>query len=89
MKKGLLAVVVASIGFAGICFAAEKAPAIDGAELLEKRCSVCHPSAKPKAAKKSKEQWEATVTRMMGKGAKLSADEKKALIDHLAKTYKP
>lgn len=89
MKKGLIALMAASIGFAGISFAAEKPAAVDGAALLEKRCSVCHPAAKPKGAKKSKEQWEATVTKMMGKGAKLTADEKKALVDHLSKTYKP
>jgi cytochrome c5 len=89
MKKSILTVLVASIGFAGISVAAEKASAINGAELLEKRCSVCHASDKPKAAKKSKDQWDATVTRMMGKGAKLSADEKKALVEHLSKTYKP
>lgn len=90
MNKTLVSVgLAAMIGAAGSLCAAEKAPAINGAELLEKRCSVCHPSAKPKAAKKTAEQWEATVTRMMGKGAKLSADEKKALVDHLSKTYKP
>jgi cytochrome c2 len=60
-----------------------------GATLLDQRCSVCHPSARPKAAKKTPEQWEATVTRMMGKGAKLSVEEKKLLLDHLSKTYKP
>jgi cytochrome c5 len=61
----------------------------DGAALLEQRCSVCHPAARPKAAKKTPEQWEATVTRMMGKGAKLSEEEKKTLLDHLSNTYKP
>jgi hypothetical protein len=30
-----------------------------------------------------------TVTRMMGKGAKLSAEEKQILIDYLSETYKP
>lgn len=89
MKKVLLAVVAVSIGCAGISFAADKAPAVDGGALLEQRCSVCHPSARPKGAKKSKDQWEVTVTRMMGKGAKLTADEKKSLLDHLAKNYKP
>lgn len=80
---------VSSIGFAGISFAADKGANINGADLLEKRCSVCHPSARPKSAKKTADQWASTVSRMMGKGAKLSADEKKALIDYLAKTYKP
>lgn len=90
MKRNLFcAGLAATIALAGTLGAAEKAPAINAADLLEKRCSVCHPAAKPKGAKKTPAQWEATVTRMMGKGAKLSNDEKKALIDYLSKTYKP
>ena len=89
MKKSILCVgMIASLAIAGTC-CAEKAPAANGSELLEKRCSVCHPSARPKGVKKTAEQWDTTVTRMMGKGAKLSHDEKKVLVDFLAKTYKP
>jgi cytochrome c5 len=89
MKKSLLcAGLIASVSITGIC-SAENKPAVDGASLLEQRCSVCHPSSRPKGVKKTAEQWETTVTRMMGKGAKLSADEKKLLVTHLAKTYKP
>ena len=61
----------------------------DGATLLEQRCSVCHPSARPKSKQKTPEQWDATVTRMMGKGAKLTPEEKQILVDYLSKTYKP
>lgn len=87
MKKMMSLAAALTIAIPVVSFAADK-PAV-GAELLEKRCSVCHPSARPKSFKKSAEQWEATVTKMMGKGAKLSADEKKTLVDYLAKTYKP
>ena len=89
MKKFLLAALFTGIGFTGTCLAAEKAPAMDGAKLLETRCSVCHPSARPKGAKKTQDQWAATVTRMIKNGAKLSANEQKTLIDYLSKTYKP
>ena len=61
----------------------------DGAALLEQRCSVCHPSARPKSKQKTPQQWEATVSRMIGKGAKLSAEEKEILVEHLSETYKP
>ena len=61
----------------------------DGASLLEERCSVCHPSSRPKSKKKTPEQWETTVNRMMGKGAKLTEQEKVVLLDFLSKTYKP
>lgn len=87
MKKSLSVLTVVSLlGFAGSAVAAA---ALDGAKLLEERCSVCHESGRPKAAKKSMADWDKTVSRMMGKGAKLSEPEKKALVEHLAKTYKP
>lgn len=60
-----------------------------GAALLEERCSVCHPSARPKSKQKTPEQWEATVKRMMGKGAKLTEEERKVLVEYLSNTYKP
>lgn len=77
-----------------VLFALSVAPLViagtmDGADLLEERCSVCHPSARPKSKSKTPEQWENTVTRMMSKGARLSAEEKKVLLQYLSKTYKP
>jgi len=76
----------ALVAFAGSAFAV---PDFDGAKLLDERCSVCHKAERPKAAKKSLADWDKTVARMIGKGAKLSDQEKKALVEYLAKTYKP
>jgi hypothetical protein len=59
----------------------------DGANLLAVRCSVCHSADRPRQARKSRDQWAQTVTRMIGKGAQLSSEEKSVLIDYLAKTY--
>jgi len=87
MKSSLYLTLAIAVGLSGIC--ASTTLAEDGAALLEQRCSVCHPSQRPKSAKKTPEQWEATVTRMIGKGAKLNADEKKTLVDYLSNTYKP
>ena len=88
MKRVLL--LTLAIGFVLSTIEAPVALAQDGgAALLEQRCSVCHPSARPKSKQKTPEQWEATVTRMMGKGAQLTTEEKKELIDYLSKTYKP
>lgn len=64
------------------------AAAPDGAQLLDERCKSCHVAARAKMLKKSSAEWDALVTRMMAKGAKLSAPEKKALVDYLAKNYK-
>ena len=87
MKKSLFLSLAIAVGLSGIC--ATTTLAEDGAALLEQRCSVCHPSERPKSAKKTPEQWEATVSRMIGKGAKLTVDEKKILVEYLSKTYKP
>jgi cytochrome c5 len=65
------------------------APAGDGAALLSDRCTVCHNLDRVKSAKKTSEQWAQTVSRMVGKGAKVNADEQKALVAYLAKTYAP
>jgi len=63
--------------------------ALDGAALMESRCTVCHNANRIKAAKKSQAQWESVVSRMIQKGAQLSDAEKAALIAYLAQTYAP
>ena len=63
------------------------APAIDGASLLETRCTDCHSIDRVKRAKNTRDQWAQTVTRMIGKGAQLNAAEQSTVIDYLSKTY--
>lgn len=87
MKKSMSAVVVFSV--LSLSASAFAAPALDGEKLLEERCKSCHVSARAKMLKKNKAEWEALVKRMVGKGAKLTEPENKALVEFLAKTYKP
>ena len=61
--------------------------AIDGANLLDTRCSVCHSADRPKSVQKTQAEWEQTVTRMISKGAQLTAAEKAVLVDYLTKNY--
>jgi cytochrome c5 len=65
------------------------AQALDGKALMNERCTVCHTTERIQTAKKTKADWEATVARMKGKGAKLNDAETTALVDFLAATYKP
>ncbi|MBE0503271.1 MAG: heme-binding domain-containing protein [Desulfuromonadales bacterium] len=58
-----------------------------GASLLTSRCSVCHSADRAKRERRSRGQWEETVTRMMANGAQLSGEEKMVLIDYLAQKY--
>jgi cytochrome c5 len=63
--------------------------ASDGATLLETRCSVCHSADRAREASKTHEQWDQTVTRMIGHGAQLTEAEKTVLVDYLAANFAP
>jgi cytochrome c5 len=67
----------------------EPSPAGDGAALLEERCTVCHGLDRTTSAQKTREEWEQTVVRMVGKGAELNEEEQEILIAYLAETYGP
>ena len=64
-----------------------EAPALDGAALLESRCTACHNLDRVKQAKKTQAQWESTVNRMIQKGAQLTDAEKAILLQYLAQTF--
>ena len=63
--------------------------AINGATLLDTRCSICHSADRPRKARKTREQWEKIVTSMIAKGARLTEAEKTVLVNYLAETYGP
>ena len=59
--------------------------ALDGKALIEERCARCHPAAKVFDHEKvDRAHWEETVDRMIAKGAKLSDEERAAVLDFLA-----
>jgi len=61
---------------------------LDGSALVQERCTVCHSIERIQQAHKTADEWKTTVERMIGHGATLNADEKAAVIDYLAATYK-
>lgn len=61
--------------------------AIDGAALLQERCSVCHSVDQATAQTRDTAGWTTIVDTMIGKGANLSAEERDALISYLAEQY--
>jgi len=89
MSKSAVTLMTASIVFAAISCGGQQSTPKNSAELLEQRCSACHPASRATNKKKTAEEWEATVKRMMDKGAKLSEEEKQTLVNYLAATYKP
>jgi hypothetical protein len=60
----------------------------DGQTLLDTRCTRCHSVAKVANIKADATQWQKVVTDMIKKGAVLSSDEEKVLVQYLAANFK-
>ena len=61
---------------------------LDGKTILEKTCQACHQLTIVERERQDAAGWTRTVDTMIQKGAKLTTDEKAALIQYLAETYK-
>jgi sugar lactone lactonase YvrE len=55
-----------------------------GDELIDAKCTTCHSRERIDAAQKDEAGWTATVDRMIGYGIEITAEERAALIAHLA-----
>lgn len=64
-------------------------PEVNGAELLQDRCTRCHTLDRVQTASKSLAEWQTTVERMRAKGTQLTDDEVQVLTEYLAATYGP
>jgi len=60
---------------------------LDGAAILEQRCTVCHSLDRVEMRKQTYEQWENTVDLMMKKGAFVLDTELEILLQFLADNY--
>ena len=67
----------------------EQPASLDGETLLQERCTECHALSRTTSARKSAEEWEDTVVRMIDHGANLNDEEQAVLVDYLAQTYGP
>jgi len=71
--------------------AATQAPSsssLDGKAILEKACQTCHSLSVVQREKMDQAGWTRSVEDMIQKGAVLTEEEKTALIQYLAETYK-
>jgi len=60
---------------------------LDGASLVQERCTVCHSIERIQNASKTADEWKTTVERMISHGASLNSEEEAAVIKYLAATY--
>jgi hypothetical protein len=61
--------------------------ALDGATLVQERCSVCHPLTRVESASHTAGQWQSIVNTMISRGAQLSAQEKTVVVNYLTANY--
>ncbi|HID97962.1 MAG TPA: hypothetical protein EYP57_07235 [Thermodesulfobacteriaceae bacterium] len=73
----LMTTVMVPVWGAGVCLAQN-----DCRTLILARCEKCHYRARicQKLGEKNEKAWNRTVSRMISKGARLSAEEKKTLV---------
>jgi hypothetical protein len=90
MREGRFVVLaiaaVLSIGvlLAAGCGQGSATTTADGPALVAERCTRCHTQTRIDDARHDRAGWEATVARMRGKGAQVSAAEAAVVVDYLA-----
>ncbi len=58
-----------------------------GLDLINQRCVFCHNSAQVFSQRKTGAAWAATVDQMANRGAEVSPEEMKTIVDYLTKNY--
>jgi cytochrome c-type biogenesis protein CcmH/NrfF len=61
--------------------------ALDGATLVQERCSVCHPLGRVESASHTAAQWQTIVNTMISRGAQLTPEEKTVVINYLTANF--
>ena len=60
-----------------------------GRQLVMSRCFQCHTDTMFRDQRQDRRAWEATIYRMMGRGALFTVEERKQIADYLAVDFGP
>lgn len=60
---------------------------IEGKTLFEERCSRCHEIERPLARDMSRADWEKLLLEMASRGAEMTAEEKRLILDYLGARF--
>lgn len=60
-----------------------------GRQLVMSKCFQCHTDSMFRAQRQDRRAWEATIYRMMGRGALFTAAERGQMADYLASDFGP
>jgi len=79
--------VLAALAFAAPACAQEAGPAHPGRAVVLSKCFQCHTDAMFRDHRQDRRGWEATVYRMIGRGALWTPEEIKLMADYLGADY--
>ena len=89
----LLMFLIAMLFFVSSCSpsAASSTPAsttaLDGATLVQERCSRCHPLTRVESSSHTSAEWKTIVDQMIARGAQLTPDEETLVVSYLATNF--
>jgi Quinohemoprotein amine dehydrogenase A, alpha subunit, haem binding len=63
------------------------ASSLDGATLVQERCSVCHPVARIESRRYTATDWKTIVEIMISRGAQLTPEEAAVVVNYLASNF--
>jgi len=96
MKTRLLTISILVVLIAiliGSCTSSASSPTpastttLDGATLVQERCSRCHPLSRVESVRYSAADWQSIVSLMISRGAQLTPEEETVVVNYLATNF--
>lgn len=92
MKNRTLPIILilsATLLFVTACSSGTPAPTttLDGATLLQERCTVCHPISYIERSRHTAADWQTIVGMMISRGAQLTPQEESSVVTYLAANF--
>ena len=89
-KLAALPLVLAAVAI-GTAMASGQAPASPpsgpGLDLINERCAFCHSTTQVLGVRKTPDGWAASVQAMIDRGAELTPQEQKIMVEYLAANF--
>jgi hypothetical protein len=60
---------------------------LDGATLVQERCTKCHPLSRVERSNHTAAQWKTIVDTMISRGAQLTPEEETVVVNYLAANF--
>jgi len=83
----LIAILISSCTSAASSSTPASTTTLDGATLVQERCSRCHPLSRVESARYSAADWQSIVSLMISRGARLTPEEETLVVDYLATNF--